>query len=283
MPNQVIKPGEDSNNRTRNHELYDNEVLAVKLQEILDTYLDAQGLMTIDRSLTEAAGMWKTINVYTYEGQVEELGIGQGNTESGSVKLVPQHHEVKVQQQKFIYQDEEIMRDPRVLEVAIKGMAETMFNHLNGQFFKAITENDEIKFLSEEAQAMSYDLAVDALGELAGVTAANENEQGFFILINHKHRAALRKDADFVQARQGEIVINGQIGSIAGLPVVVSRLVPPGEAYVMSKDAVTCFVKKDAEVEQERDADTRTNKIFGRKVNVVAVTDTTKVIKIKIK
>lgn len=282
MPNQVIKPSEDAT-RAKNHELYDNEVLAVKLQEILDTYLDAQGLMTIDRSLTEAAGMWKTINVYTYEGQVEELGIGQGNTESGSVKLVPKHHEVKVQQQKFVYQDEEIMRDPRVLEVAIKGMAESMFNHLNRQFFKAITENDEIKFLSEEAQAMSYDLAVDALGELAGVTAANENEQGFFILINHKHRAALRKDADFVQARQGEIVINGQIGSIAGLPVVVSRLVPAGEAYVMSKDAVTCFVKKDAEVEQERDADTRTNKIFGRKVNVVAVTDTTKVIKIKIK
>lgn len=282
MPNQVIKPSEDAT-RAKNHELYDNEVLAVKLQEILDTYLDAQGLMTIDRSLTEAAGMWKTINVYTYEGQVEELGIGEGNTEAGSVKLVPQHHEVKVQQQKFIYQDEEIMRDPHVLEVAIKGMAESMFNHLNGQFFKAITENDEIKFLSEEAQAMSYDLAVDALGELAGVTAANENEQGFFILINHKHRAALRKDADFVQARQGEIVINGQIGSIAGLPVVVSRLVPAGEAYVMSKDAVTCFVKKDAEVEQEREADTRTNKIFGRKVNVVAVTDATKVIKIKVK
>ena len=50
----------------------------------------------------------------------------------------------------------------------------------------------------------------------------------------------------------------------------------------MTKEAVTCFVKKSSEVEQDREPNTRTNKIYGRKVNLVAVTDTTKIVRLKI-
>ena len=51
-------------------------------------------------------------------------------------------------------------------------------------------------------------------------------------------------------------------------------------AYLASKEAVTCFVKKGSEVEQERDANTRQNKVYARKVMLIALTDANKVVKI---
>ena len=278
MPNQIVKPAQ--------HQLYDNEVLAVKLDEILETYLNAQNLMTVDASLVEAAGMWKTINTYIYEGNVKEVGMGEGNEDSGVVKLEAINHEVKVFQQHFKYQDEEIMRDPRVLEVAIKGMAESMVNHLNKQFFDAIASLDSLEeegAMVQEVSKIGYEEVVDGLARFANVKAANEDEAGLFLLISHTDRAELRKDPDFVSAQLGKILFDGQIGSIAGVPVIVSRKVPAGEAYLMTKEAVTCFVKKSSEVEQDREPNTRTNHIYGRKVNLVALTDATKIVKIKIK
>ena len=49
----------------------------------------------------------------------------------------------------------------------------------------------------------------------------------------------------------------------------------------MSKEAVKLFLKKDVEVEQERDADTRNNKVFLRTAYLVALVDATKICKIK--
>lgn len=59
---------------------------------------------------------------------------------------------------------------------------------------------------------------------------------------------------------------------------MVSKAVPDGTAIIASKKAVTCFVKKDSEIETDRDKNTRTNTIYGRFVNVVALTDASEVV-----
>lgn len=107
-----------------------------------------------------------------------------------------------------------------------------------------------------------------------------ESEEGLFMLINPAQLAAFRKnlkdELKYVEAN----VRTGYIGSVCGVPVVVSKAVPAGEAYLADKKAVTAFIKKGVEVEQERDADHRNNKVFARKVAVVALTDATRVIKL---
>lgn len=65
------------------------------------------------------------------------------------------------------------------------------------------------------------------------------------------------------------------------MPVSVSKAIPNGQAVIASKDAVTSFVKKGTESEQERDANIRKNTAYLRKVGVVALTDATKVVLIK--
>ena len=58
------------------------------------------------------------------------------------------------------------------------------------------------------------------------------------------------------------------------------RLFPANKGYLATKEAVSVFIKKDTEVEQDRDPDTRDNKFWVRKVAVVALTDATKAVKI---
>ena len=100
------------------------------------------------------------------------------------------------------------------------------------------------------------------------------------MLINPAQQASFRKNLkDDLKYVEG-FVRSGYIGSVCGVPVIVSKAVPAGEAYLASREAVTCFVKKGSEVEQERDANTRQNKVYARKVMLIALTDANKVVKI---
>ena len=71
------------------------------------------------------------------------------------------------------------------------------------------------------------------------------------------------------------------VGTIAGIPVIVSKALKTKNcAYLMTKEAITCFMKQDVEVEQDRNADKRQNSVYLRTYYVVALTDATKARKI---
>ena len=264
------------------HVIYDNYVLENKVEDMLNTMLNVRNFMTIDYSLVANAGMKKIIHRYDYEGQVERLAMGAGNTVSGTVTFTEEEYEVLVAQQQFAYFDEQAMKDPMVVDVGLKGAAITMINDMNDQFF------DELEKATIEqpiaGAALTYNDIVDAISlmqvqnTVGGVTVENEN--GLFLLVGTDLKADIRKDDDFKAAKQGEILFSGQVGSICDIPVVHSRRVPEGTAYLLTREAVTLFVKKESEVEQERSANIRRNDVFLRKVNVCALTDATKLVKI---
>ena len=106
-----------------------------------------------------------------------------------------------------------------------------------------------------------------------------EDESGIFIVIPNAWKAALRKDNDYISARMGEVVYTGQVGTICGIPVIATKALT-NAAYVMTKEAVKLFMKKDVEVEQERDADKRKNSVYLRTAYVCALVDSTKIAKI---
>ena len=248
--------------------VFNNKIIEAKAKDLLTTAVNTRSLMAIDTSLAQEAGMIKSINVYTYSGAAEELGVGEGNSTRGSVSYVPADYTVKLVQQAFDYQDEDFMKDNNVVDMGVKGATQVMTNKMTADF---IAECE--KATVSHSGAMSYDTIVDAIAKLNV-----EAEAGLFVIINPAQKAKLRKDPDYVAARMGEVVYNGQVGTVAGIPVIVSKAVE--NAYVMSKDAVKLFMKKDVEVEQERDADTRTNSIYLRAAYVVALVDATKICKI---
>lgn len=245
------------------HTTYENFVLENKFEDILTTAVDLNGYITADYSLAEAPGMKKVINKYTATGSVEDLEMGEGNSEEIVVSFTPDDYTVGVTQGKFGYYDEQALTDPMVVEAGLKGLAQTMANDFTA---KAIAEFDKSENIIYDA-TWSYDDIVDAVAKFG------ENETGLFLLISPEIKAAFRKKlGDSLQYTEAT-VRSGYIGSVCGVPVVVSKAVPEKKAYMATRDAVTAFIKKGSEIEQERDADTRLNTVFARKVAVVALTD----------
>ena len=255
------------------HVLYSNEFLSSQYESILNTKINARTFMTIDNNLAENAGMIRKINKYTYAGQVEKLARGAKNTDSkrGKVTVTSTPYTVAVNQQVFDYTDEDVMTDPNVVEVGLKGMAEVTANDFTAAYYAEAKKAS----LSQEypAAGLNYDSIVDAIAKMN-----LEDESGLFLLINTAQKAEIRKDPDFKGARLGEILFNGQIGTIAGIPVVVSKAVE--EPILATKEAVTLFVKKENEIEQDRDKEARINTVIARTVYICALTDATKIVKL---
>jgi hypothetical protein len=250
--------------------VFNNKVIEAKAKDLLTTAVNTRNLMTVDSSLTAEAGMTKTINVYTYTGKAEELGVGEGNTNRGSIGYVGTDYTVKMVQQAFDYQDEDFMKDNTIVDNMLKGANQVMVNKMTEDF---ITECAKAS-LGHEAAAFGYDTVVDAISKLN-----LEDESKLFVVIPNTWKAELRKDEDYKAARMGEVVYNGQVGTVCGIPVIATKALTD-EAYVMTAEAIKLFMKKDVEVEQDRDADTRTNSVYLRTAYIVALADATKICKV---
>lgn len=255
--------------------VYENFVIEAKAKDLLTTAVNTRSLMTVDNSLTQSAGMTKTINLYTYTGEAEELEAGEGNTNRGSISYVPHDYEVKMVQQAFDYTDEDFMKDNTIVDNMLKGANQVMVNKMTSDFIGELEGNGVTNYVTfAKNGAIGYDTIVDAISELN-----QEDESKIFIVLPLAWKADLRKDDDYKAARHGEVVYNGQVGTICGIPVIATKALTD-TAYVMTNEAVKLFMKKDVEVEQERDADTRTNSVYLRAVYVAALADATKVCKI---
>lgn len=250
---------------------YENFVIENKMTDLVNSKVEVRSLMTIDYSLAEVAGLKKTVNKYTYSGKVEKLTKGAKNATKGSVTFKPSVYTVERYQQTFAYNDMDIMQDPYLLDVATSGASTLMSNEIKEEYYTEIAKISN-KF---EYTAFNYAAIVDALAELD-----KEVEADMFIIMGNDLRAAIRKDSDFIASKQGEILYTGQFGTICGLPVIFSKLVPEGTAYITKKDAVKFFVKKEGSVEQDRDVETKDNTVVYERHGVMALVDETSSIKL---
>ena len=254
------------------HQTYENVVLSNKINDILTTQVNLNNYLTIDTSLAEGAGMKKKVITYNSTGNVEQLAMGEGNTGSIEVQNTVAEYDVLTYQGKFAFYDEEEMIDPMIVDTGLKHSADSMVNTFTAN---AIAAMDTATL--EVTGAWGFDLVVDAIAKMN-----LEAEDGLFLLVSPADKAAIRKALKDDLVYSEAFVRTGYIGSIAGVPVIVTKAVAAGKAYLATKEAVTLFIKKDSETEYERDADTRHNSYWVRKVGVVALTDGSKIVKLTI-
>lgn len=253
---------------------YENFVLENKYESLLITKVDLANYLTADYSLAENAGMKKTIHKYKATGSVEDLAQGVGNSGIFEADYTSKDYTVGVTQGKGVYYDEEAMKDPVIVDTIMKGMAEEMVNDFTR---KAIAE------MKDADRTIECDFSTSAAGYLFGkvVDAAallGEEAEGYTLLISPANLAYARKQlGDDLKYSEG-FVRTGYVGSICGFPVVVSKAVPDTCAFLVNREAVTLFIKKGTEVEQDRDPDLRKNLMYIRKVAVVALTNEKKIV-----
>lgn len=253
------------------HTLFENKVIEAKATDLLVTAINARNLMTIDNTLAEGEGMTKVINVYTYTGSVEKLADGAKNSTRGALAFTGKEYKVQRAQHTFDYTDTQYMTDNNVVDMSIKGANEIMTNEMTKDFY---TECAKCSKSSPLGEALSYDAIVDAISAVG-----LENEGNLFIIIPNTWKADLRKDPDYKNARMGEVVYGGQVGTIAGIPVIATNALEDA-AYVMTKEAIKLFMKKDVEVEQDRDIETKTNTVVLSTYYICALADDSKIVKI---
>lgn len=253
--------------------IYNNIVLENKVKNFLDTKLDMSTFYTHDDSLTENAGMKKVINVYdATDGAVQDLAQGEGNTTQVEVSFTPVEYTVSTVQGRLPLFDEEIMKDPMSLDTGLAKLSADMVNNVNGKF---IAELGKATLNSTYPSAgIDFNSIVDAL------VLVGEDDSNYNLLINPTQRGQLRKtlkdSLQYVEA----FARTSYIGTVSGVNVYTSDLVPADTAYLFNVSAVTVFTKKDIEIEIDRDANTRKNTFYSRLVNLVALTDSGKVVKI---
>ena len=248
--------------------VYENKVLESKLTGLVNSKIAVRSLMTVDDSLAEGAGLTKVINRYVYDGSVEELSGGEANTNVGNLTFTPENYTVKRYQQTFRYNDMEVMQDPNMIDVALEGIADVMANQVRSEYFAELVKTKNRHGYS--GNAVTYSDIVDALASLG-----REVEAGLFVVMSAQMRTAIRKDSDFIAARSGEIIYTGQFGTICGVPVLFSSLVPDGMAIITDKDAVRFFVKKEASLEQDRNVETKVNTVVYERCGLIALVDDT--------
>ena len=250
--------------------VFENKVIEAKATDLLLTAVNTRSLLTVDNSLTENEGNTKVINVYTYTGKVEKLADGAKNSTRGGISFEGKEYKVQRVQQVFDYTDSQFMSDNNVVDMSLEGANALMANSLTTDFY---TECGKAT-LSHSAAEFGYEAIVDAIAKLN-----IEDESKLFVVIPNAWKAEIRKDEDYKNARMGEVVYNGQCGTICGIPVIATNALED-KACVMTNEAVKLFMKKDVEVEQDRDIESKTNTVVLTAYYICALVNNNKICKI---
>lgn len=260
-----------------NHTIYDNFVLANEIEDQYNSKLNLQRFCTVDNSLVGVAGDKKIVHVYRATNGTEKLQMGAGNTKNIEVSYSSEEYVIQLAQNRFPYYDEEVMKDPMVVQVGLNHAAVDMFNTVNADIFAEFNKATLAVYTGGTDKQIDFGSFADAIAllnieELEGVE--------IFGFVSPADMAALRKtlkdDLKYVES----FVRTGYVGTVAGVNLYTKKDADTGTIVIGTREAVTLFNKKGVEVEQERDADVRLNKIFSRKYYLAALTDATKAVKI---
>lgn len=253
--------------------IYDNEVLQVKVKSALNTALDMQKLATVDMSLSAAPGMQISIRTYTPSGEAERLAMGSKNTTYVGSDYVESDYRVNTLQATGKYYDEQVMADPKAIDVAIGQLPTAVTNSINSEVVAEFEKGTQTAQWTPGVASV-----LDALAVFPEDEVINASDK--FILVNNADYIALVKDAMKNSMYVKDNTDTNSLGSVAGVKIYVSKLVPADTAYLATKEAVTVFMKKGFGVETDRDIEARCVTMVANTVNVVALTDAKKLVKL---
>ena len=255
--------------------VYENFFLSNTVEDQFNSHLDLQRFCVVDDGLVGTAGMKRIIHSYRATNGTEKLTVGQGNSKSIEVSYTPAEYEIALAQNNFKWYDEHAMTDPMLVPVGMKHIGTDMFNTVQADIYGEFAKTG----IEVPVTAFDFNAFVDAT---AALNLENIEDVEVFGFVCPKDKAKVRKalkdELKYVEA----FARQGYIGTVAGVNLYDKADATEGEIIVAIKGAVTIFNKKGVETEQDRDKNTRQNTAYSRKYYVVALTDESKAVKIKL-
>ena len=226
-------------------QLLDPQVIGEFLDVKLIDAIKLSPLVEIDRTLEGRPGSKLTLPKFGYVGDAKDLAEGGELTFD---QLTETTVEVAVKK---------VAKGVKITDEAVLSGYGDPVNEIGKQLLMAV---------ASKVEADLYDAV--KTGSTAKVTAtafAKENiidmkakfgediEEAMYLFVNPADYANLCKDKDFVQIAQGARVIDGQVGMLYGVNIVVANRVEVGKPFLMKAGALSLIMKRNVMVEMDRD------------------------------
>jgi len=275
--------------QTKISNLINPEVMADTISARLDKAIKFSPLAKIDNTLVARAGNTITIPKYAYIGDAEDVaeGVAMGTT---VLTATTDTVTVKKAGKAVELTDEAVLSgygDP--VGEATKQLKMSIAAKVDNDCLEALYEAT-LKHDGTAAQ-ISYDGIVEAVDKFE-----EEDQAPKVIFVHPKQITTLRKDSDFKDINKYPLqtVMTGVIGEIAGCQVVPSKKVKENEdktGYInpiikLSTDeageevapALTIYLKRKIELEDDRDILAKTTVISADEHYVAALSNDSKVV-----
>ncbi len=277
---------------TKLENLIDPEVMAPMIGAKLQKAIVATPFAKIDTTLQGRPGSTITVPKYQYIGDAEDLAEGVDAT---ATQLTTTTAEYTIK--KAVKQVE--LTDEAVLSGYGNPVGET--NNQLGLALASKVDQDVMDALltsrvisDDSSNAISYNGIVDAIDYFQEETNVEK-----VMFIHPSQVSELRKDENFISKDKygNEVMVNGEIGMVANARIVPSKRVPfkngaftcpivelrPEEQTGDDTAAITIYLKRNVNVETQRELGNYTTLIGADEHYVAALTDESKVVLAKFK
>ena len=257
-------------NETKLTNLIDPQVLAEYLDVKLMDAIKFAPLCAVRNDLVGVPGDTLTLPKYAFIGLAEDVEEG---ADIPMATLAATKVDVKVKKAgKGVKVTDEAMlsaygnTEDEVAKQLLMAVAGKVDNDCAVAFRKATKEVTATKFDKYVISDMMAKFGEDI-------------EEDMTAVINPAHLAILRRDPDFVQVNQGDVIMNGEVGMIFGCRVVISNKVTENEAFLVKAGAVKILMKRNVMVEAERNTVNKTTIYTADEHYVAYLEDESKIVK----
>lgn len=265
-------------NLTRSTDLFNPEVLGDFIVERVDSNLSFKDVAEVDYTLSRGAGDTITVASRHSNGKATEL-----TAEGDAITLHKITDTHKTYTVKHVGDGYRISKRAKVtglgnvINDAVKYISDAISVAVNDDCVTALSGATKV---FDATTPISFDAVVDASSEFV-----DEDYNDMVLFIHPRQKATVMKNKDFINNVEGTIE-KAYLGELGGAKVILSKEVPFDTVtnkytnFLVKDGALKIFIKSDADVEFDRDIETKEDIITGDMLYVVALVDDTKVVKL---
>lgn len=271
--------------------LINPQVMGDMISAKLPKKLVVAKIAKVDTTLQGVPGSTITVPKYGYIGDAEDVAEGVSVT-SVQLSTTTTNATIKKAVKSVDLTDESVLSGyGNPVAETNNQLAKSIASKVDGDCLEALKK---ATFVHNAEGAISYDGIVDAI-DLFDEEVNTEK----VMFINPKQVTTLRKDPDFISADKyaGEVMMTGEIGKIANTRVIATKKITEGEGVYacpivkLEQDnetedevpALTIYLKRDVEVEEERDTKAGITSITANEHYVAVLSNDAKVVVAKFK
>lgn len=263
---------------TKLQNMVDPQVLADMISAELENAIRFSPLARVDRTLVGRPGSTITVPKFKYIGDADDVAEGEA-IDLALLETATEDFTIKKAGKGVEITDEAVLSglgDP--IGEAARQLTMSIANKVDNDVLAAL---DTTSLVYSEGTAWDLDTISNAIDIFN-----DEDDEPMVLIMNPKDAAQLRKAVAGNWERASDlgddIIVRGTYGAVLGAQVVRSRKVPEGTAYLVKEGALAIYMKRNIEIENDRDIIRKTTVITADQHYGAHLYDESKAIKITV-